>query len=247
MPDHLKFVAGVCLKARFVLELPVVQGVEMSREFSGWGVIATGVLLALLGGYWLVAGWEHVQIERGWSQFIAGAVALSGGVITMAIGRLIRLLAAQPRVVAPAQTSAREAVKPPSERSAASAPESTERVRPSAQLATFQPVAGNPALSSELSMPQEPLAPARIETTGSRSMAPEPDVLMTESSPAPPQADWRSQSNYMDAEEPAEVDRYTAGDSTYVMYSDGSVEVRTPQGARRYESLDALRANSGER
>jgi hypothetical protein len=210
-------------------------------------VIATGVLLALLGGYWLVAGWEHVQIERGWSQFIAGAVALSGGVITMAIGRLIRLLAAQPRVVAPAQTSAREAVKSPSARSAASAPESPRRVRPSAQPATAQPVAGNLALDSGSSMPQEPLAPASIETTGSRNWAPESATLMSETAPATAREDWRTTSNHMNLEEPAEVDRYTAGDSTYVMYSDGSVEVRTPEGARRYESLDALRANSGDR
>ncbi len=52
----------------------------MKRDFSGWGVFVAGGLLALLGVYWLLAGWEHIQIERGWSQFIAGAMILSGGV-----------------------------------------------------------------------------------------------------------------------------------------------------------------------
>lgn len=219
----------------------------MSREFSGWGVIATGGLLALLGGYWLVAGWEHVQIERGWSQFIAGAVALSGGVITISIGRLIQLLASQPPVVAPAQTSAaREAGKSPSARSAATAPETSRRIRPSAQPTFAQPVVGNVAVSSESSVPREPSPPANIEPSRGRGRFPQEDVAMSETAPVPVAEDWRATSNHTNVEEPAEVDRYSAGDSTYVMYADGSVEVRTPEGVRRYESLDALRANSGE-
>ncbi len=44
--------------------------------------------------------------------------------------------------------------------------------------------------------------------------------------------------------EPVEVDRYASGEVTYVMYSDGSVEVRTPDGAQRYASLSALRAEA---
>ena len=41
--------------------------------------------------------------------------------------------------------------------------------------------------------------------------------------------------------EPAEVDRYQSGDILYVMFDDGSVEVRAPTGASRYPSLQALR------
>jgi type IV secretion system protein VirD4 len=43
---------------------------------------------------------------------------------------------------------------------------------------------------------------------------------------------------------PMEVDRYESGDITYVMYSDGAVEVRTPDGSQRFPSLAALRAAS---
>jgi hypothetical protein len=42
-------------------------------------------------------------------------------------------------------------------------------------------------------------------------------------------------------EEPHEVDRHVAGDITYVMFSDGAVEVRTANGAQRFASLQALR------
>jgi type IV secretory pathway TraG/TraD family ATPase VirD4 len=40
---------------------------------------------------------------------------------------------------------------------------------------------------------------------------------------------------------PVEVDRYQSGDIVYVMFDDGSVEVRAPTGASRYPSLQALR------
>ncbi len=42
-------------------------------------------------------------------------------------------------------------------------------------------------------------------------------------------------------EEPHEVDRHVAGDITYVMFSDGAVEVRSPDGVQRYPSIQALR------
>ena len=42
-------------------------------------------------------------------------------------------------------------------------------------------------------------------------------------------------------EEPREVDRHVAGDITYVMFSDASIEVRTANGAQRFASLQALR------
>ena len=205
----------------------------MKRDFSGWGVLVTGGLLALLGVYWLSAGWEHIQIERGWSQFIAGAMTLSGGVVTMAIGRLIRLLAQQSRGVALAQTSVREPAKPSPARSAARAPEPEQHGRPP------EPVASVAASASVETPSVRSSAPASsVETPSVRSSAPASYVVEEDLFPA---------SQQMRSAEPVEVDHYTAGDSTYVMYSDGSVEVRTPQGAQRYESLEALRASSGER
>ena len=38
------------------------------------------------------------------------------------------------------------------------------------------------------------------------------------------------------------IDRHVAGDITYVMFSDGAVEVRSPDGgAQRFASIQALR------
>ena len=47
--------------------------------------------------------------------------------------------------------------------------------------------------------------------------------------------------------EPTEVDRYNNGDEVYVMFSDGSVEVRGPGAFERYPSLAALRAQAEAR
>jgi hypothetical protein len=219
----------------------------MNREFSGWGVIVSGGLLAMVGCYWLYAGWDHIQIERGWSQFIAGAMALSSGVVTMAIGRLIRLLVTQPRALAVTQAIGREAASSPSARAAAVAPESQRIARPPEQTRYASPPAGREALSFDPPAPQAnaSVRPINTEAPGwsQASMSP-----VTEAAPGSDEDYWRSQeAHYHGGEEPTEVDRYMAGDSTYVMFSDGSVEVRSPAGVRLYASLDALRANLAER
>ena len=207
----------------------------MKRDFSGWGVLVAGGLLALLGVYWLLAGWEHIQIERGWSQFIAGAMTLSGGVVTMAIGRLIRLLAQQSRSVAQGQTAVREPAKPTAARSAARPPEPEKRSRPPEPVASVAASASVETSAAEAARSWSAPTHHTINPPPVRGSAPASHVVAEDLFPEPQQ---------MRSAEPVEVDHYTAGDSTYVMYSDGSVEVRTPDGAQRYESLEALRANS---
>lgn len=44
--------------------------------------------------------------------------------------------------------------------------------------------------------------------------------------------------------EPAVVGRHVSGDTTYVMFSDGSVEVQSPAGAQRFSSLADLKARA---
>jgi hypothetical protein len=54
-----------------------------------WIVAGAGVLLSMAGIYGLVTGASIIQVERGWASFIAGAVALSAGVITLALAALM--------------------------------------------------------------------------------------------------------------------------------------------------------------
>jgi hypothetical protein len=53
-------------------------------------IIAVGALMALFGVAAVWQGWDIVQIERGWASVISGSMVFAGGVITMALGFLIR-------------------------------------------------------------------------------------------------------------------------------------------------------------
>lgn len=49
-------------------------------------------LMMFAGLYGLVMGWDIIMVERGWSQFIAGATAFSSGVVVLAITYAARQL-----------------------------------------------------------------------------------------------------------------------------------------------------------
>lgn len=146
----------------------------MARQ--GWAVFGLGLLLMLFGLYGMWAGWDQILLERGWSQFIAGATAVSGGAVTMALGRVVNLLG-----------------------------------RLSAQL-------------------------------GEKARAPAADRPAAKPVGAPAKEPVKAEATPPKEERPVEVDRYTAGEAVYVMFSDGSVEVHGAGGAQRYPSLAALRA-----
>lgn len=147
----------------------------------GLGVTVLGLALAVAGIYGMWTGWDYIQLERGWSLFIGGATAVSGGVVTIALGRAIGVLG---------------------------------------RIADQAP-------ATQASAQQKPLDKESIEPAPS-----------TDREPAAARAP---------AKPPVEVDRYSAGGSVYVMYSDGSVEVHTDGRSQRYPSLAALRAETGVR
>jgi hypothetical protein len=175
----------------------------MWRKFSLGFVTILGVLLFLWGGTAMWIGWDMIQIERGWSLFIAGAAALAGGSVTLALGLvLLRLddILLETRLALPREP------KTPSE-----APPSAKRPAP-------KPTPPAP--------PSPPPAETLVEV-------PENIVAWQQPHPAP-------------EAEPVEVDRYTADGVTYVMLSDGSVDVHSADGVRRYASLADLRAQAAQ-
>jgi hypothetical protein len=153
----------------------------MTMKRHGLGVTVLGLALAVAGIYGMWTGWDYIQLERGWSLFIGGATAVSGGVVTIALGRAIGVLG---------------------------------------RIADQAP-------ATQASAQQKPLDKESIEPSPS-----------TDREPAAARAP---------AKPPVEVDRYSAGGSVYVMYSDGSVEVQTDGRSQRYPSLAALRAETGVR
>lgn len=207
----------------------------MQRNLSGWGVTASGLLLVCGGVYAMSTGWDMILVERGWSLFISGAVALSGGVITIALGRVIahlsRLAApATPRPAAPATVPMPEASRP-APPPTAPAPQPVEPEPAPAASAARPDFAAilNGSVNAAPAAAKTASAPARITPTSGKTTSVQAKAASATAMP------------------PTEVDRYTAGDATYIMMSDGSVEVHGPDGMQRYPSLAALRGDAESR
>jgi drug/metabolite transporter (DMT)-like permease len=199
----------------------------MLRRVSRWGVTALGVVLAVGGVVAIVAGWDIIQVERGWSLFIGGAAALAGGAVVVALGQVVARLdeilfvtqmrRAEERIPAPSVSVPKAQPKDPDQR----------------------PIPPKPPT------PQTPSStPLAVASISPASISPAPTAIAP-SEPAPtahsaPVADGSTSG------EPREVDRFESGDIIYVMYSDGAVEVRTAEGAQRFASLAELRAQAAQ-
>lgn len=68
-------------------------------------VFAFGLALSIGGAWAVYFGYGIVSVERGWASMIAGAAALSGGVVTMALGLILNSLS-KLRTVLEAEPSA---------------------------------------------------------------------------------------------------------------------------------------------
>ncbi len=55
-------------------------------------VFVLGLILVGGGAWGIVRGSQYIQIEQGWSSVISGSVAVTGGVLTLAVGFVLRRL-----------------------------------------------------------------------------------------------------------------------------------------------------------
>lgn len=74
-----------------------------------WIVAAAGVLMAAFGAYWAITSYLIVQIERGWSGFISGAVLFAAGMLMLGLAALIAAVDRLARASAAAQDRLRTA------------------------------------------------------------------------------------------------------------------------------------------
>lgn len=233
----------------------------MGRRISRWAVTVCGVLLAGwgLGAMW--TGWDLILLERGWSLFIGGAAALAGGVATAAIGQVVARLDELISLAAEAQ--APKEPKAP----AASAKKNGAKawVPPPEPAPSATAAAAKPRAALEAKRPAAPVVEQRAEQ---KAQAPPNGAqqpggldlaarLARRIGEAPAGASVKATESRFGADaagttddsggELVEVDRYESGDTVYVMYSNGAVEVRGPQGTQRYTSLSELRAEGALR
>ena len=135
-----------------------------------WVALALGALLALVGAVCIGLGYDVIQTERGGVLVIAGAVALTGGVLTFALfavlGELRALLAVR-------------SMQPVEGEAGLSEPALTEAVAPSAS-ASPEPVLAPP---TPVKLPEPPpSSPVFHEPPAS-----EPSVPAAEGKPASPE------------------------------------------------------------
>ncbi len=194
----------------------------MKPQLSRLGLTVFGVAMAAAGASAMMTGWQTIQVERGWSLFIAGAVLLAGGAIIVALGEIAaRLIALADRIDA-MEISERPSPSAPAPRAP---PARVAELRPLSDLEDMElPPVSHPA--------GDPFKDLVLEEDHESRHA-ESDTTVAEEPPI--------------FEEPTEVDRYHSGDTTYVMFSDGSVEVRRGDSAERYASLAELRAQASGR
>jgi hypothetical protein len=179
-----------------------------------WLVFFLGLILTGAGGYGLYASVDLVGADAGSLYGTCGAIGVAGGVVTIAIGALIRRVdALRPPLLALSHaTSLGEAIAygaPLAEASTPGrrAPESDDVV-----------IAYAPADAAETQAP---------EPAGGRSEA---EAVATQAENAAP------------AGPSTLVGRYSAGGASYKIFSDGSIEADTDQGAFRFASMTDFKA-----
>jgi hypothetical protein len=168
--------------------------VRETVEKMSYFVLALGVLLSLCGAIAIFESYGIIQVERGWAGVIAGATALSGGIVTIALGFILHNLSGLHALLKtgtglaplPRELAEDEASKLRPEAGLAFSPET------SMVSETRPPLAAMPHASSSRTWPQRPtrpnLTPARnlLKARGTAVPAPrgtpEPDFAV----PKPP-------------------------------------------------------------
>lgn len=143
-------------------------------------VFGVSGLLVLIGAFSVISGAPIIQIERGWAEVIAGAVVVSGGVVTFALGAVLLRLRAMHEAMMSLSV-------PVVQQDAADVPEVAEpvpfEVRPSVDLA--EPVL-RPTRAPEEVVVIDGAEPLRTPLDGSAVEVPPP------SPPAEPRASlWK--------------------------------------------------------
>lgn len=187
----------------------------------GWLICALGVALAIGGSVSLANGLPYLRIDWGATEVLAGTTALSGGLVVLALGavllsvdRLSRRAAGAGRAAVPA------------------AGDST----PDAVLAPA-PRIGSGRVGTEvpLSAPRDLDVPDPVVRSGIDA-APPPDDRVAHERVEP--------HGTLETEDaPTVVGRYEANGASYVLFSDGTIEVETETGTHRFASMGDLKAH----
>jgi hypothetical protein len=197
-----------------------------------WLTLFLGLILAAAGGVALAASFDLLTTELGLLYATCGAVALSGGVIVIAIGLLIRRVGA----LRGALLRGIEATRP--ERIEPLVPPLLAGIEPLV-LAEAGGAAGREGPASEFSEAAMTTAPSiALDDTGDG----EAGAINENRKGHLPSLETVEHSAQASAAPPTLVGRYSAGGANYSIYSDGSIEAETDQGAFKFGSMSEFKA-----
>lgn len=181
-----------------------------------WLVVVAGTGLVAWGGYLHWTGWLIVQVERGWSSVIAGAVFLSAGMVMLTVAALMSRLDRIARSLANPGSGAR------SERAPATAPEPKSGSK-------SEPKSGSkPALMSETR------SEAEAKSSSDRPLREMPPLGLRAFAPAEPPRTYA----------PSRVTRrYESQGVQYTLYEDGSIDAEADGSRHHFASIAELRAH----
>ena len=206
-----------------------------------WLVSLLGAALALAGALSLANGISYIRLDWGQTETVAGTVALSAGIVTFALGAVLfalrdlpRRLAARPSGVGMEALSWGEDDAPAprpllnrvTARLANVGLSKTQPTEPSLIPAAADPgpvESRPPPVESRPAPAQRPAAPVVASAPPARPAAP----------PPPPEPD--------PVDAPTVVGRYEANGASYVLFSDGTIEVETESGTHRFASMADLK------
>lgn len=252
--------SSVLEKARFSRRLGSGQGSMMS-----WIFALLGLAMAAAGGGAMAIGWPLVPLERGWTLVIAGSALASGGLICVALAavmgetrrtrraieRVLEELAwSRPieRLSATTLPPDHEIVTPhPAEPGYAHAEATSPRfdkLEPQIPAMPAMPAAAPLAVAEPPSAPerQEPRLVPRTAETAVPSVSMQGEIPRgVPTSHRGPAADEPREAEKAPAElQPARS--FSVGDTSFVVFTDGTIEARTPKGARRFDSMEEVRS-----
>ena len=203
-----------------------------------WVIAGLGAALAAGGGIALWNGSGYIRLDWGQAETVAGTVALSAGIVTLALAAVLFTLRGFARRPARAAASGVgfEALHLADD---ADAPPAPARKGLAGRLATV----GLPKADRI-----EP-APVTAHDRGEPFAAPHPPydpapAMPVEPEPVPdprPAPEAHRPAMPAMAEAPTVVGRYEANGASYVLFSDGTIEVETDGGTHRFASMAALK------
>ena len=225
-------------------------------------IIALAILAALMtvcGAAALVNGWDVVLTERGWTQVIAGATGLTGGLLLIGLTCVVAELKRLRREIisavmepddlpaAPVRLDPRAAAIGPD--MAAAMAGTAGSLAPTGHRPDADGDAGDDAPKPE----DEPVEQA-IERPSHTVQAGPPDAWPTLSEPPPAESPethhesggFTKTGDEAEAGAPTPADPHVIGTHssagiTYYMFSDDSIEAEMEHGRFRFDDMDALR------